>query len=484
MSAYPAVIFLRKQYPGAILHMRIFIRSLALLLLAWFVTAPVRATDAKPLVAPPHEPSASNPFRVSASGSLSESESETGDTIRFWLTIENHSSQAIHNVRLKQLDVPAFTVQHLAWRNDQGEQHCDPSTNSNPAAPNLDLSPCGLLAADLAPEQSLSLVGELRAVHPHERHNLTALLEWQILNDRVSQSTLLLGEAVVRSAWGNFWSRAYEALKDFALPIVLALLAFGLGLWDHAREGRRQAEERHRTQLAETWNRMLSESHRLTTKFYLHIASGGQSILQFDQFYREEAAKAKDKRSDPRLEQYAKRQLFSLVYLERRYIHLLDSAGGFYFKSRVGEQLVNSCLDSFLASYTQKWKEEILGNLTAMARIIDLNETGDAFLKRLAGEGQTPADVQATLTHGWTNFQAWRAGPDYDRALSYLRALLVVLLFEMNRPYEYWYGEQQALIVDKEVRATLVGLADAIVNPEAKQRFSSELEKYLKGGQI
>ena len=52
----------------------------------------------------------------------------------------------------------------------------------------------------------------------------------------------------------------------------------------------------------------------------------------------------------------------------------------------------------------------------------------------------------------------------------------------MNRPYEYWYGEQQQLIVDKPIHDTLSSLSDAIEDPNAKQRFSSDLEKYLKGG--
>src|SRR5712692_7955674 len=98
--------------------MRTCTRLLATLLLAWFAAISVRATEARPSVTPPRETPSNNSPRVSASGSLSESETETGDTIHFWLTIENHSSQAIHNVRLKQLDVPAFAVQHLSWRND------------------------------------------------------------------------------------------------------------------------------------------------------------------------------------------------------------------------------------------------------------------------------------------------------------------------------------------------------------------------------
>ncbi len=455
-------------------------RALAALLVVWLVPIPIRAAEGRSPGVQPVITGASNPRRIAAAGGLSQSETETREVIRFWLTLENHSGEAIRNVRLQQLDVPGFAVEHLAWHNQQGAQHCDLPEKGHPAIAGTDMTSCGVLTAELDPEESLSLQGDLKALGPHDRQNLTALVEWKNLNNRVSQSTVSLGDAVIRSACEKFWSRAYEALKDFALPIVLALLAFGLGLWDKAREGRRQAEERHRTQLAETWNRMLSESHRLTTRYYLHIASGGEAILQFDRLYREEAAKGAQK-SDAQLEQYAKRQLFYLVYLERRYIHLLDSAGGFYFKNRTGERLVNACLESFLASYTEQWKEEIWGNLTAMARIIDLNETGDSFLKKLRGEGDTPNEAKNVLGIGWANFQKWRASVGCELALSYLRALLVILSYEMNRPYEYWYGEQEKLLVDNDILKTLRGLAVTIQDATKRQRFTSELERYLGG---
>jgi len=116
-----------------------------------------------------------------------------------------------------------------------------------------------------------------------------------------------------------------------------------------------------------------------------------------------------------------------------------------------------------------------------MARIIDLNETGDSFLKKLRGEGDTPNEVKNVLGIGWANFQKWRASVGCELTLSYLRALLVILSYEMNRPYEYWYGEREKLLVDNDIRNTLRGLAVAIQDATARQQFTDELERYLGG---
>lgn len=463
-------------------------RALAALVVAWWAGVPVRAAEGKTAGAATGQaahgaPAATRPAssgKVEAAGSLSQPEAKSGETIRFWVTIENHSADAIHDVRLPRLDAPAFAVQQISWQNERGPQHCDLRTLGATAAAGGDLASCGVLAKDLRAEESLTVEGELKALEAHEHQSLTAIAEWKNAGDRVSQTAVSLGDSIIRSGWGNFWAGAYEAVKDFALPVVLALLAFGLRRWDKKREIKRQAEERHRTQLAETWNKMLSESHRLTTNFYLHIASGCGGMLEFDRLYREESEKGAQADA-AKLEQYRKRQLFYLVYLERRYIHLLDSAGGFYFKSRMGEWLVNACLASFLGSYTELWKEEIFGNLTAMAKVIDLNETGDDFFKKLDGTGKKRTGAKKAMAVGWGYFQTWRGGPEYDGAIAHLRAMTTILSYEMNRPYEYWYGEREKLEVDPKVRKTLEGLLAAVQDAEERKKITLELAKYLKG---
>lgn len=176
-------------------------RALATLLVIWLVPVPIRAAEGRSSRIEPVVTGASNPRRIVAAGSLSQPETETGEIIHFWLTVENHSAEPIRNLRLQQLDVPGFAVRHLAWHNQQGAQHCYPPANSYSGVARTDLTACAVLSDELDPEESLTLEGELKALKAHDRQNLTALFEWKNLNNRVSQSAVSLGDAVIISAF-------------------------------------------------------------------------------------------------------------------------------------------------------------------------------------------------------------------------------------------------------------------------------------------
>ena len=67
----------------------------------------------------------------------------------------------------------------------------------------------------------------MRAEHPHPKTQINFVIQY---TEKSGTSSVVshAGVNTVQTTWGSFWSKAYAAVKDLALPIVLALLAFWL----------------------------------------------------------------------------------------------------------------------------------------------------------------------------------------------------------------------------------------------------------------
>src|SRR5882724_9297898 len=114
--------------------------------------------------------------------------------------------------------------------------------------------------------------------------------------------------------------------------------------------------------------------------------------------------------------------------------------GGGYFKDRVGEQLVARCLENFRVLFLRqpddaqiKWSVAV-GVVDARAKLGPFNTT-------LHGSDGN----SALLREAQRNFDLWLTSTDFGPALCNLRAMRLVLAYEMNRPYQYWYGSCERL---------------------------------------
>jgi hypothetical protein len=171
----------------------------------------------------------------------------------------------------------------------------------------------------------------------------------------VSSRFTQLGETAVQTGWEHWRaSWIYDLLKDMTLPVVLVGLGTALGFYDKAKENRRQKMEKQleddrkvdaelRAQTVQTWNSMLPESHKLATEYYMPVDGAASAAL--DEFIgREEAIKSGDQVAQRAVEE---RAFYYVLLMSRRFRALADDKGGWYFKNRVGEQLVARCLENF-----------------------------------------------------------------------------------------------------------------------------------------
>jgi hypothetical protein len=69
------------------------------------------------------------------------------------------------------------------------------------------------------------------------------------------------------------------------------------------------------------------------------------------------------------------------------------------------------------------------------------------------------------------NVSAWATSAEGQAAMKWLEARLLLLSYEINRPYETWYGRKEALALPQEVERVL--LEDAELGRDAAAYLKS-----------
>jgi hypothetical protein len=311
----------------------------------------------------------------------------------------------------------------------------------------------------------------------HRKESLTAILTWA--NSERIASTLLvpIGEVEIKEWWGEWLSYLINLVKDFALPILLGFLAY----WYQRRERRRdqqalaeetrreqarQEQDRLRTQIAETWDKMLPESHRLATQHYMGLERQAQEAVEYITGFLRDGNREK-----------ARMGFYYVVLLGRRIRHLNDSAGGFYFKNRIGEKLVARCLDEYMNLYFYS-EEAMLRRFSTLLDHVNFDEKPGSFLKKLDGEGSP--EIVGVFKRAWDDFETWVKSEECQNALPFVRAFGAILKYEMNRPYEHWYGNRERLVIDANMEAKILQLAEKIGQETGQANFRAEVVTYLQ----
>ncbi len=90
------------------------------------------------------------------------------------------------------------------------------------------------------------------------------------------------------------------------------------------------------------------------------------------------------------------------------------------------------------------------------------------------------------LSEVHTAFYDWIPTKEFDDIIALLKAFSAVLDFEMNKPYRYWYSEEQreVLKLKDDVKKTLEELAERAQKADDKYSdLSAELKIYIKTSQ-
>jgi hypothetical protein len=422
---------------------------------------------------------------LAVTGGISSHSIRQDELLQFTLTIKNKaeaktpSSISLHSLRL--LRVP----DSYALDENQGlcvfpplpprHDYCEASASAG--------QPRGVLADVLAPGESLTVQGYLRPTAVHKTSVLTVVVGWTIVDSRdpsiqVSSSLpVSLGENQVQSTHWIRWPTFEEFMKILAIPVLLvlvgALIGFILDQVNKNRDARlanaerdretirRQAEEAKETDRrkhdqdqsvrAETWNQMLPIVHKYTTECYLPLSSAADRMRTNVQLWQ----------ADPRTATQ-RVAFFYLLFVGKKMAITRDTVGGFYFKDLRGEMLASECWRRHRRALLGREYTPFNVAVKAAVGLLDDRETYQTFEKKFAGKLVPYADEN--IQQAWDRFREWlRRKSRVNYAMQHLLGFCLILDYELNRPYDYWYNPPAQLVLtpgDGETTARIAAKSD------------------------
>jgi hypothetical protein len=373
-----------------------------------------------------------DPIRLE--GRLTQSEATTKDSIGFWLNVRNNTGLPISLTQLDALDGAVLRSVEAA---------------TAPIAAGSAFAVRGVLTLTTTGERPVSL----RLHWTDGRHSSTAVVP--------------VGTVTIRTPFRDFLSHVRDVARDFGLPVVVLLLGYLF-----------QQREKKRAEVAETWNQMLPLSHRYAMRHYLLIASAAGKAATFIELWRKEASDAT-----------AREAYMYVLLLLVRIRRLTRQVGGIYFKNRIGEAVANRCLKEVDTCYLSKVLPDRIESMRRHTVIMDVlvpNESVHSFLLKMEGgaaprvppktaqeivlrlfeTAEEPLGLR-TLRGLYPDFVKWLPTNEAEKGASYLHLLAAVMRFEMNRPFERWYGEREEIYANP-VTERAIGLMMADITAEIK----------------
>jgi hypothetical protein len=367
--------------------------------------------------APSHEPAWGSLTAVSgdakdllARGFLDKSRLAAGETLRLHLMFENHSAAALH-LSVRDIQTPGFRAVKL------------------PAA------------FELAAGASEAFDFDLPAADGG-RYRLAVLYQFARATGSVEESVVSLGPVEVRTALGALIEHStaparqiYSVVKDFTLPVVLAILAYLFNRRQSRRDQRaREAESARDQQVArdretretrqQIWSSQIPRFRTYAEKHYLPIVSNIRHLQKdFDSFT---TASAADQNGEVGVT-----LLFRLLLFLRRMVYLREEEGSVFFKVRRAEVV-----------FQQAWWS--LNFLVEKSLRIDRRDQALALLAP-----DEPYHHFLEVAEDEPVFEELRiamllwigSGDEFVQSMALAQVMLAVLGFEANRPFdEYWYG--------------------------------------------
>jgi hypothetical protein len=381
---------------------------------------------------------------------VDEGEAPSSRALRLWVLFENRSKADVRNLRFLVFYTPGFDKIGKCWA--QEAPACRPS--AIPDRPYLGLP------QTLKPGESAVVFARLKPKSWYGYHGASGVLAWQDVDGKAWQRAVVLPAVPVSSNRGRFLAslgKSIDLLKDLALPIALFLFGTYLQRRDKEKEGaekerdrKRQAEEderaRQQTLLRETWTLMLPKVHDYAEAYYMPVYS---SLSAFRKPVVEEE----------------NARLFSLLTLFRRIRKLVQTTGGIFFRDLGGEKLAGRTWGLFIARARRALVRE---DLERAMTIIEPDENYARFIDKVSS-GETSALLQRLRE----NLAKWEKSKAFRQDTALLDLYGCILFYEMNRPYEIWYGEPAQLDVKT--------FTDAIGNLDLEDQAVAELKQKLDG---
>jgi hypothetical protein len=381
---------------------RVFARSAPLLLL-WLAQEHLVAQSATPAgAAPGSQPPA---FQTV----IDREKAEPGDRIHFWVSVTNNTGAEMRNLRFLSLSHPDLDPFGSCW--NKGLPACL-HLNDEQA---FRLSPYWNLKAG----ETVTFTATLQARQEAEEVSVSGLLGWQSADGKTKSSVLVPVGKVQIADWWQALHWLFEPIKDLALPLVLLYLGWRL-----------RSVEQRRTQVQQTWSQMLQKSHENNERYYMPLSS---AIFNFR--IRERRRKAQEEKAGPPRHDD---RLCDLLVILRRQRKLVREIGGWYFKTRSGENVIANTWKLFYLR-ANHWLGEDEWNQAV--QLLPSEDNSVEVQRRLDREPAL-AGTQEALRKGLKGW--WEAQEEFELAVTVLHMLEIVMDFEMNHPYEFWYGKRES----------------------------------------
>ncbi|MDQ3280616.1 MAG: hypothetical protein M3Q69_04310 [Acidobacteriota bacterium] len=395
-----------------------------------------------------------------------------GHTLPVTITIYNPTKDVVH-MRFVRFEHPGFDPANAkCWAGDKPV--CVEGTAVRAAVPYT-----------IAAHDSVTFTAALTAQHAPGRYAIAAVVAWGSDPKNVHRVTrrkqVALRPITIESAFENgvlLFLRAFQSfVKDLALPLALAFLGFWLKKQEDTRAEEREREETKRADLRrqdeedraqrrkdeeearalrrreeeearleqrkaaaeknaqtqQTWNIMLLKSHQNAERHYMPIGTAAKRIGEYwrASTYGDPADRAKN----------FDQCFFSFLLFLSRMRRMIRSIGGFYFKSRRGEVAARLLWTKILKTSDALFGRDVRERATkaVMPQWMYADYCDDASEKK---EVRT---IKELFRDNSEKFEA--LVPAFE-------AFALVLEFEMNRPYEHWYGHPEPF--DTEAAQELV----------------------------
>ncbi|MFL6197307.1 MAG: hypothetical protein ACJ75H_24180 [Thermoanaerobaculia bacterium] len=378
---------------------------------------------------------------------VDEGEVSSSRALRLWVLFENRAKTDVQNLHFLVFYTPGFAKAGKCWT--QGAPACRPPSGGG--KPRLGLP------KSLKSGESAVVFAELKPKSWYGYHGASGVLAWQDAAGKTWQRAVVLPAVPVSSDWGRLLAslgKSIDLLKDLALPIALFLFGTYLQRRDKERESIEDERDRQQTLLRETWTLMLPKVHAYAETHYMPVYT---SITAFRERTEEN------------------QRLFELLRLFRRLRKLGHTAGGLFFRDFEGEELAGETWSRFIARARSALSRE---DMDRAMTVVEPDENYALFLDKLEGRSTDPeaGKTSALLKRLQGSLASWEKSASFPQDTAFLDLYGCILLYEMNRPYEIWYGKLAPL--DTEKVAEAMGRLDP--DDPSLARLKKGLSDYLE----
>jgi hypothetical protein len=376
---------------------------------------------------------------------INQDRAHVGRTVRVWFQLENGTKEPV-SARVLLFEAPGFGKPSTVERSFKGFPFYLPGAADKP----VPLSKAGL---EVPAGGSTYFWVEMAPAWWSGSSMVTSVFQWRSASGETSLQPLDVGPVRLTNPVLGVASNGVETfmslVETFAIPLGLALVGWLL-------QGKLQELSRQQ----QAWASMLPESHKNNSEMYLPLI---KDIMMFSNRLK--------KYEDGAGEEQCREAFFFLLLAMRR-MREVGARGGFYLKDRKGEKVVALCWNTFVPRLTRN-----LDPYEDLSSVVDSIKLDESY-SRHRGKVERLPNLEAKRVVLQQKFHGWidDVHPRDKRDFCLVRLFRLLLDFEINQIYEFWYGAPQDFPFE-ECEKELKSLKNGSPDPEFESIVSA-IESY------